>query len=164
MGIIAFGVATSFGQDKWYPGFSLAMMVIIVEMTWILFVKYRETHYTFTTSVVTIMIAIVGFFFAWMAIYAVFVVRTSTDVEDKDFHASLVMFIGLGYSLFVFIGLIMGEYSAKSAANDVYTCSFKVIALIAFLLASAVGVSAVMLLNQVFFGVWWLSSLTYLGL
>jgi hypothetical protein len=94
----------------------LAVFIIWIELTWTLFVKYRETNYNFTNSVITILIAIVAFFLTWVTVYTIFVVRNSENLDDKDFHASVVMFVGLGYSLVVFIGLIMGEYSARSAS------------------------------------------------
>jgi hypothetical protein len=144
--ITVFGVVASFGQDKWYPGFSLGVWILLLEMTWILFTKYRETHYTFTCPVIIILLIDVVLFLGWIAIYSLFVIRPLEEKEEIDFHASLIMFIGLGYSMLVFIGLIMGEYSSKTS-ETAYTFSFKVIAFIAFLISAAVGVMSVLFAN-----------------
>jgi len=162
--IVAFGVVTSFFNERWYVGFSMAFWILLFELTWVLFTKYRETNYSFTFSVALMTVGIMMIFSSWVTIYCLFVIKKTEDFsEDKDFHMSLVTFVGLAYLLVLFLGLITGEYRAKSGLPDKsYSFSFKIIGSIVFFMAVAVGVMGILFGGSVFFGVFWLSSILYL--
>ena len=72
--LAVFGVITSFGQEKWYVGYTIAKWLFLVELSWLLMIKYRESNYSFTFSLSVLLGATVLVFFSWVAVYALFVV------------------------------------------------------------------------------------------
>jgi len=131
-------------------GTTFGLCIILLEVTFLLFVKYNQTNFRFTAPVIALLIsAIVVYIAAVMNFQYRGIEGEYPDKITKLFFSKLLseflVFFAFVYMIILVSGLLLIEYTSNSSRGDTasgkktYSCQFYVLSVLSLLFCVLYG-------------------------